>query len=159
MSAPSKSYAALAGLELGCSDWHVITQDQIDLFAKASFDPDPMHIDPEHAGAGPFGSTIAFGFQTMALLTFFSHQVFDKWTDKIPELGYALNYGFNRVRMISPVRVNSRVRGRFKIVDAAPRADDGTRLTLEASVELEGSDKPALIAEWLFVGYPAPQTG
>jgi acyl dehydratase len=140
--------------ELGFTKWHTITQEQIDLFAEASLDHDPMHVDVEHAANGPFGTTLAFGFQTMSLLTFFSHQIFSEWAEKFPALAYALNYGFDRVRLVAPVPVNSRIRAHFTLKDVQPKGETGTLMKINARIEIEGSDRPALTAEWLFVAYP-----
>ena len=144
-------------VELGVSPWHQVTQEQVDQFAKVSLDPDPMHVDPEWAKANsPFGQTIVFGFQTLSLLTYFAHQVIDPLTDRYPALKYALNYGFDRVRLVAPVPVGARLRGRFKITDAQPKGDGGTLVTMNAAVEIEGQTRPALVADWLWVAVPVP---
>ena len=142
-------------IDLGRSDWHQITQEQIDAFGRATFDMDPMHVDPEWAKReGPFGGTVAFGFQTMSMLTNFSHQIFGEWAERFPELKYALNYGFDSLRLMSPVPVGRRIRGHFVLNDAQDRKGGGTTLTIRATVEIEGEEKPALVGDWKFVAYP-----
>lgn len=138
------------GTELGVSPWHVITQDDIDLFARATHDHDPMHVDPDWcARKGPFPTTIAFGFLSLGLTTHLSHEA-GIW----PPDAYALNYGFDRVRFVAPVPVGSRVRGRFTFLGATPRVD-GTVLTRTGVViEIEGESRPAVSGEWLGLMFP-----
>lgn len=113
-----------------------------------------MHVDPTWAAQnGPFGGTVAFGFQTMSLLTYFSHQIFNRWTERYPALRYALNYGFDRLRLVAPVPVGSRIRGRFFLVGVEPKGT-GQLLRIAATIEIEGSERPAMTADWLFVAYP-----
>lgn len=143
-----------AGTKLGVSDWVVIDQEMIDDFGRVTRDPDPMHIDPEWAANNsPFGETIAFGFLTISLL---AHLLRSIHNDDLTSLahGVNLNYGFDRVRLIAPVRVNSRVRGHFVLGDE--RADSGDRKIRKvlATVEIEGEDRPALVAEWLSAWLP-----
>ena len=136
------------GQDLGTSPWLTLTQDDLDRFADVTRDHDPMHVDPVWAASsGPFPTTVAFGFLTLSLLTHFSHQV-GGW----PAGGYALNYGFDRVRFVTPVPVGARVRGRFRLVSTEPRGD--ALLTRTAvTVDVEGSEAPALVAEWLGLFY------
>ncbi len=142
------------GTELGCSSWHLITQEQINRFYDATFDPDPVHIDPEWAVENsPFPTTIAFGFQTISLLTMFSHEVFKPWVLKLPELDYYLNYGFEQLRLLAPIPVGSEIRGRFAVKDVVSRSDGGCRLCLDTTVEIRHSEKPALAAEWIILFY------
>ena len=133
--------AALVGQEIGSSDWLLIDQPRIDLFAEATGDHQWIHIDPERAAAGPFGAPIAHGFLTLSLLPMLFEGAF-----AIDDVRMGVNYGLNRVRFISPVRVGSRVRGRFKLLSYEP-LDGGAQLTAEATIELEGSAKPACVAE------------
>ena len=137
----------LVGQEL-VSGWREIAQERIDRFADATDDPQWIHVDPERAAQGPFGTTIAHGFLTLSL-------VVPLFEEALPPLeGYALtvNYGLNRVRFTAPVPVGSRIRGRFRIeaVDEVPGA---AQLTVATTIELEGSDKPACVAEALFRFY------
>lgn len=136
------------GQDLGTSPWLTITQDDIDRFAEVTRDHDPMHVDPAWAtSSGPFPTTIAFGFLTLSLITHFSHQA-DGW----PVGGYALNYGLDRVRFLTPVPVGARVRGRFRLISTAER--HGALLTRTAvTVDVQGQDRPALVAEWLGLFY------
>jgi acyl dehydratase len=132
---------SLVGQELGVSDWLVVDQARIDLFAQATGDHQWIHIHPERAAAGPFGTTVAHGFLTLSLLPALFETGF-----AIDDLRMGVNYGLNRVRFPAPVRVGSRLRGRFKLLSYEP-LDGGAQLTVQATIELEGSDKPACVAE------------
>jgi acyl dehydratase len=110
------------------------------------------------AANGPFNGTIAFGFLTMSLLTHLLHDVLG--TDPRrhdPAHGYYLNYGFDRLRLVSPVRVGSRIRGTFRVAEVKPDAKERSIVKFAATVEIEGSDRPALVAEWLTVWVPPEQ--
>lgn len=133
--------SALTGQEIGCSDWVPIDQARIDRFAQATDDHQWIHVDPVRASAGPFGAPIAHGFLTLSLLPMLFEGGF-----AIDDVRMGVNYGLNRVRFVSPVRVGSRVRGRFKLVSFEP-LDGGAQLTVESTIELEGSTKPACVAE------------
>ena len=133
--------AALAGHDIGSSDWLAIEQSRIDRFAEATGDQQWIHIDPVRATAGPFGAPIAHGFLTLSLLPMLFEGAF-----AIDDVRMGVNYGLNRVRFVSPVRVGSRVRGRFKLLSYGP-LDGGAQLTVRATIELEGSAKPACVAE------------
>ena len=137
---------ALAGQELGVSDWLTIDQAMIDKFADATHDHQFIHVDPERAKMTPFGGTIAHGFLTLSL--------YPALRDKAdcPQIGgilMALNYGGNKVRFLTPVRSGSRVRGRFKLLEFADKGPRRYQETTEFTVEIEGQDKPALVAEWI----------
>jgi len=132
------------------SGWHASAQERVDLYAEATDDPQWIHVDPERAAQGPFGTTIAHGFLTLSL-------VVPLFEEALPRLdGYALtiNYGLNRVRFTSPVPVGSRIRGRFTI-EAVDEIPGGEQATVAATVELEGQEKPACVAEALFRFYRA----
>lgn len=129
------------GQEIGVSDWHEIPQSQIDLFAQATGDDQWIHIDPVRAAAGPYGATIAHGFLTLALLA-----PLMKTTYQIDGATMAVNYGLNKVRFAAPVRVNSRVRVRVSLT-SVQELPNGVQSVWSAVIELEGSDKPACIAE------------
>jgi acyl dehydratase len=133
--------AASVGQEIGVSDWHEIPQSQIDLFAEATGDDQWIHVDPERAKAGPYGTTIAHGYLTLSLLA-----PLMKTTYRIEGAKMAVNYGLNKVRFAAPVRVGSRVRVRVSLatVDEIP---NGVQSVWSAVIELEGSEKPACIAE------------
>lgn len=133
------------GTEIGVSDWHAVTQADVDRFADVTHDHDWMHVDPERARReGPYEGTVSFGFFTLSMLTCFSHQI-GLWPE---DAGYGLNYGLNRVRWIAPVPVGSRIRGRFVLTGFQPRKG-GFLSTTEATVEIDGGEKPAMVAEWL----------
>jgi acyl dehydratase len=144
------------GSLIGISDWIPVTQEMIDAFGVTTLDPDPMHIDPRWAAAnGPFGGTIAFGFLTIALLTRMFHDATGLGWDTDPAVaGYNLNYGFDRLRLVSPIPAGARVRGHF--VTAEVRRDDkGRRITaIDCEIEIEDADRPALVARWLTAWVP-----
>jgi acyl dehydratase len=132
--------ADLVGVELGPTSWIEVSQARIDSFAGATDDPQWIHVDPERAALGPFGTTIAHGFLTLSLCVPMLYEA-------LPASGaMSLNYGTNRVRFLAPVPSGSRVRGRFRVLDAeqTPR---GQKATIEATVECDGADKPVCIAE------------
>lgn len=133
------------GTHLGYSDWHTITQKQIDLFAEATGDHQWIHTDPERAKDGPFGTTIAHGYLTLSLLPQLVWQVYS-----IEGLTMAVNYGSNKVRYPSPVPVDSRVRAGVELV-ALDRGPGGSRATIRVTIERDGGDKPACVAETVSV--------
>jgi len=130
------------GQVVGTSEWIAITQQHIDEFARATGDLQWIHVDPVRAAAGPFGSTIAHGFLTLSLLPRMMPSAID-----IGGVRMGVNYGLNRVRFPTPVRSGSRVRGRFRLLAYERLDGGGAQLTLEATIELEGSAKPACIAQ------------
>jgi len=132
---------ALVGQELGCSDWLQVDQARIDLFAQATGDHQWIHTEPARAAAGPFGATVAHGFLTLSLLPVLFETGF-----VIDDIRMGVNYGLNRVRFAAPVRAGSRLRGRFRLLAYEP-LDGGAQLTVESVIELEGSAKPACVAE------------
>jgi acyl dehydratase len=129
------------GREMGVSDWHEVPQSQIDLFAQATGDDQWIHTDPERARTGPYGSTIAHGYLTLSLLA-----PLMKSTYRIEGATAAVNYGLNKVRFAAPVRVGSRVRARVSLI-SVDELPNGVQSVWSAVVELEGSNKPACIAE------------
>jgi acyl dehydratase len=131
----------LVGQDLGVSDWLAIDQARINLFAEATGDHQWIHIDPVRAAAGPFGAPIAHGFLTLSLLPVLFETGF-----AIADVRMGVNYGLNRVRFASPVKVGSRIRGHFKLLSFEP-LEGGAQLTVQATIELEGSAKPACVAE------------
>ncbi len=133
----------LVGQALGSSDWILVDQQRIDLFAQATGDHQWIHVDPERAASGPFGTTIAHGFLTLSLLPEMGASAFG-----IDDVRMGINYGLNRVRFTGPVPVGSRVRGHFKLL-AYEVIDGGAQLTVEVRMEREGVDKPVCIAESL----------
>ena len=131
----------LVGQEVGVSDWITVTQERIQLFADATNDHQWIHLDAERAKAGPFGTTIAHGFLTLSLLPEMAASAFE-----VRETRMGVNYGLNKVRFPAPVPSGSRLRGRFKLVGYEP-LEGGAQLTVEVTMEREGSDKPVCIAE------------
>jgi acyl dehydratase len=134
---------ALVGQELGVSDWMTVTQEQINKFAEATGDHQWIHIDPERAKAGPFGTTIAHGFLTLSLLPEMTARAF-----RVTETRMGVNYGLNKVRFPAPVPAGSKLRGRFKLIEYVP-LEGGAQVTVECTMEREGSDKPVCVAESL----------
>ena len=134
----------LVGADLGHSDWLEINQDRVDTFAGATGDHQWIHVDVARAATGPFSGTIAHGYLTLAL-------VIPLWTKllHIEDIGMAVNYGLNRVRFPAPVPVGAEVRLRARVV-AVDEVRDGVQLTVEFTMEVRGSDKPALVAEALY---------
>lgn len=138
--------AAMVGTDVGVSDWKLIDQATIDGFAALTGDDGPIHTDPVKAAEiAPFGGTIVQGFMMLSHLTGFAKSV------RLPDKGVAfrLNYGFDRVRIITPVPVDSRIRGRFTVAGLDDRGPTAALLTLKATVEVEGFDTPAVVADWL----------
>ena len=138
-------FIAAAGEELGTSDWVTVTQDQINTFADATGDHQWIHVDPERAAEGPFGKPIAHGYLTLSLLPVFSKQIYD-----VKGLAMGVNYGANKVRFPSPVPVDGRLRATATLKETAS-IPIGTQAVINFVVELEGAEKPALIAEVVYV--------
>lgn len=140
-----QEYAQRVGEER-VSDWVEISQEMIDMFAKATGDHQFIHVDPERAKATPFGGTIAHGFLTLSLMPLLSEKT------EMPEIEgvkMGVNYGGNKTRFLTPVRSGARVRGRFKLLELVEKRPDQWQQTTEFTVEIEGQEKPALIAEWM----------
>ena len=140
---------SLIGTEIGVSRWIDIDQDRINAFAMLTEDEQFIHVDPEMAKHTPFGGTIAHGFLTLSLASAMSYDA----VRPLDGVMMGVNYGFDRLRFLSPVKAGKRVRGRFVLKNAENKGSDGvtTRwlLTHELTVEIEGEDKPAIIADWL----------
>ena len=144
------AYLDLVGKEVGVSGWHLVDQKRIDVFADATEDHQFIHIDPERAKRETsFGSTVAHGFLTMSLLSIMSYEVMPV----ISGTTMGVNYGFDKLRFISPVRAGSRVRGRFNLMEAKLRKPTELLSRTNVSVEIEGEDKPALVADWIGLIY------
>ena len=139
------AYIAMVGQDLGVSAWHLVDQTRIDVFAEATEDHQFIHVDPEKARVTPFGTTIAHGFLTASLLSVFAYEALPK----LSGVAMGVNYGFDKLRFVSPVRSGSRVRGHFKLTDARLRAPKELVTRVAVSVEIEGEAKPALVADWL----------
>jgi len=133
----------LLGQEIGVSDWITVTQERIQLFADATNDHQWIHLDVERSKAGPFGATIAHGFLTLSLLPEMAASAFT-----VREARMGVNYGLNKVRFPAPVPSGSRLRGHFKLVGYEP-LEGGAQITVQVTMEREGSDKPVCIAESL----------
>ncbi|WP_353611947.1 MaoC family dehydratase [Nostocoides sp. Soil756] len=136
------------GMHLGYSPWHTVTQEQVDLFAEATGDHQWIHVDPERAASGPFGATIAHGYLTLSLVPMLVWQVY-----AVEGISMGVNYGSDRVRFPSPVRVGSRVRARVELLALEP-GGGGFQLRARVTVEVEGQDKPGCVAEVLSVLVP-----
>ncbi len=132
---------ALVGQVVATSDWITVTQARIDQFAQATGDHQWIHIDPVRAAAGPFGTTIAHGFLTLSLLPEMGASAMEVLDTKM-----GVNYGLNRVRFPAPVPSGSRLRGHFKLLAYEP-IDGGAQLTMEVTMEREGSPKPVCVAD------------
>ncbi|MGE0179371.1 MAG: MaoC family dehydratase [Sphingomonas sp.] len=136
---------ARIGREVGVSDWILIDQARIDAFADVTEDPQFIHIDPEAAAKTPFGGTIAHGFLSLSLLSRMAADAMLR-----PEaVKMGVNYGFEKVRFIAPVRSGRRVRGRFVLARFEEKRPGQLQFTHQVTVEIEGEDKPALIADWI----------
>ncbi|MDF0519740.1 MaoC family dehydratase [Bradyrhizobium yuanmingense] len=145
-----EAYQAMVGKEIGVSSWHLIDQPRIDSYADVIEDHQFIHVDPDRAKKETaFGTTIAHGFLTMSLLSIMSYEVMPV----IAGTTMGVNYGFDRLRFISPVRSGKRVRGRFVLAEAKLRKPNELQSRTNVTVEIEGEDKPALVADWLGLIY------
>jgi acyl dehydratase len=143
-------YIKMVGTEVGVSSWHLVDQKRIDAFADITEDHQFIHVDPERAmRETPFGTTVAHGFLTVSLLSVFSYEAMPK----IVGATRGVNYGFDKLRFIAPVRAGSRLRGRFTLMEAKPRGADALESRTSVSVEIEGGAKPALVADWIGLIY------
>ena len=135
----------MVGERLGVSDWFLIDQERVNRFADVTLDPNFIHVDPARAKATPFGGTIAHGFLTLSLLV-------PLCIAFIPEpegRTLLVNYGFDKVRFVAPVRVGKRVRAIGTLAEIAERKPGNLVMKIDVTVEIENDDKPALVAEWL----------
>ena len=146
------------GKELRVSDWHTVTQDEIDKFADATGDHQWIHVDPERARGGPYGATIAHGFWTLSSAPFILRggSGGDGVQVRLPSR-MGLNYGLNRVRFINPVRVGKRIRVRSKLISLEEVQPNVIQQVSEITVEIEGEVKPAMVAESVSRAYLDPQ--
>lgn len=134
-------FVAAEGSQLGPTEWLEITQDRVNVFADATEDHQWIHVDPERAASGPFGGTIAHGLLTLSLLPHFMHQLYT-----VDNITMAINYGYNKVRFITPVRVGAKIRARAEI-SKVDQLDGAVQATMTTTVEIDGSEKPAAVAE------------
>jgi acyl dehydratase len=147
--ASATEVAAAVGSELGVSGWVEVTQERIDRFAEATGDRQWIHVDPERARReSPYRATVAHGYLTLSMLPVFIYEVI-----RLDGVRRSVNYGSNRVRFPAPVPAGSRLRGRIRLLAADPMRDGGLRATLQTTVEIEGSERPACVAETMAVHY------
>ena len=141
---------SLAGQKIGTSDWQEVTQERINTFAEATGDFQWIHVDPKRAQAEfQAGTTIAHGYLTLSLLPMLMQQIL-----QIDGVGNGINYGSNKIRFTNQVPTGSRVRAHQTLKSVKPRADGSKQLTYEVQVEVEGQERPALVAETLGLIYP-----
>jgi acyl dehydratase len=136
---------ALIGREIGVSDWKRIDQARIQAFADATEDWQFIHVDPQAAAKTPFGGTVAHGFLTLSLLSALAYEA----VPSLDAVAMGVNYGFDKVRFLAPVRSGERVRARFVLAEAQEKEPGRWLLKYAVTVEIEGRAKPALSAEWL----------
>lgn len=133
----------LSGKDLGVTDYREITQQQVNLFADATDDHQWIHVDPERAKDGPFGAPIAHGFLTLSLIIPFWGELFD-----VDGVTTKVNYGLDKVRFTSPVKVGSKVRMKGEIAEVT-EVKGGAQIKINATIEIEGQERPAVVAEFL----------
>lgn len=141
--------SAQVGNTVAVSDWVTISQEQVNLFAQATGDHQWIHVDPERAAQGPFGTPIAHGFFTLSLIPQFLES-----SMRVLNVRMGVNYGLNKVRFISPVPVNSRLRAHLKLLEVMLVDNGGVQQSWEVTIEREGAPKPACVAEALVRQYP-----
>ncbi len=152
MTAPSlalEEYLQQIGRQIGTSDWIALDQDRIDRFADVTDDRQFIHVDPEAAQQTSFGGTIAHGFLSLSMLSALANT-------GLPKIALAtmeINYGFNRVRFLKPVRSGSRVRGVFRLENVETRSGGRWLSTVNVTVEIENEETPAAVAEWLVMTF------
>ena len=134
-------FVAATGSQLGPTDWLSVEQDRVNKFADATDDHQWIHVDPEKAVNGPFGGTIAHGLLTLSLLPHFMHELYT-----VTNVAMAINYGFNKVRFITPVRVGAKIRARAEIANVQ-KLEGAVQATMVTTIEVEGSQKPAAVIE------------
>lgn len=137
--------ASKIGEVIGVSDWYLLDQGRINDFADCTEDHQFIHVNEAMAKATPFGGTIAHGFLTLSMLAAMAEKALPRFDMKM-----SVNYGFDKVRFLSPVHSGKRVRGHFKLLELVEKRPGQWQQKLEATVEIEGGDKPALLAEWIF---------
>ncbi|HXQ90231.1 MAG TPA: MaoC family dehydratase [Acidimicrobiales bacterium] len=135
----------LVGQHLGWSDWHTVDQAQVDLFADATGDHQWIHVDPERAASGPFGGTIAHGYLTLSLIPAILHEVI-----AVQGFTFGVNYGCNKVRFPSPVKVGSKLRLGATVVSVEDVGGGGVQAVLDVTVETEGAAKPSCVAQVVY---------
>ncbi|MDZ7675857.1 MAG: MaoC family dehydratase [Acidimicrobiales bacterium] len=143
-----ETFQARVGQADGAGDWFEVTQDQINQFADVTRDHQFIHVDEEAAKAGPFGTTIAHGFLTLSMLTHLAASV-PQDSDTMQGVIMGVNYGFDKVRFISPVPSGSRIRAASELKDVQLKDPDTIQVTRTYTIEVEGNDKPAVVADWI----------
>jgi acyl dehydratase len=133
--------ALAAGTELGVSEWHTVTQRQIDAFADATGDHQWIHVDPARAAAGPFGTTVAHGFMSLALIPMLTRETYG-----VDGVRFAINYGANRVRFPAPLPCNAEVRARVRL-ETTDDVPGGLQVVTHVEIEVKGGEKPCCVAE------------
>ncbi|WP_428818517.1 MaoC family dehydratase [Microbulbifer sp. MCCC 1A16149] len=149
ISIKPQDFASAIGMETDATEWFQVDQDRINKFADCTLDHQFIHVDPEAAAKSPFGTTIAHGFLSLSLLSYFAEQL----NVALEGVKMGVNYGLDKVRFINPVKVNQRVRARAKVLDIIEKKPGQFQIKMEVTVEIEGEDKPALIAEWLVMQF------
>ncbi|KIF66037.1 hypothetical protein HY68_38010 [Streptomyces sp. AcH 505] len=144
-----QDYAKRVGQEVGLSRWFDVGQVRIDAFADVTEDWQFIHVDPAAAAGTPFRGTVAHGFLTLSMLPAMAYDALPNVSNRV----MAVNYGFDKVRFVSPVPSGSRIRARFVLKEITPRTEKEVMMRNEVTVEIEGLDKPALAAEWLGISY------
>jgi acyl dehydratase len=143
--------ASAVGKQLGKSDWLEITQKRIDQFAEATNDHQWIHVDPARAAQGPFKKTIAHGYLTLSLASYFLPQIVE-----VRGISMGINYGTDRVRFPAPVPVGSRVRGSAELIEVEPQKDGSFQSKVRVTIEIEGSERPGCVVDSISRYYPAP---
>lgn len=145
-----QAYQAMVGKEIGVSSWHLIDQGRINTFADVTEDHQFIHVDPERAKKETaFGDAIAHGFLTMSMMSAMAYEVMPS----IEGAAMGVNYGLDKLRFIAPVRAGKRIRGHFVLAEAKLRKPTEMQSRTVVTIEIEGEDKPALVAEWLGLVY------
>jgi acyl dehydratase len=134
-------FVAAQGSQLGPTEWMDVTQERVNLFADATDDHQWIHVDPKRAADGPFGGAIAHGLLTLSLLPHFMQQLY-----RVQNIAMAINYGYNKVRFITPVKVGAKIRARAEITKV-DQLDGAVQATMTTTVEIDGAEKPAAVAE------------
>lgn len=140
--------SATIGTPEGAGEWFYVTQDQVNQFADITRDHQFIHVDPEAAKATPFGGTIAHGFLTLSMLTHLGASV-PQPKEAFTGVIMGVNYGFDKVRFVSPVPVGSRIRATSEVVDVTLKDPNNLQVTRRFTIEVEGSDRPACVADWI----------
>ena len=133
------------GQEIGVSDWFTLDQDKINQFADLTEDHMFLHVDPDAAAATPFGSTIAHGLLTLSMMPVMAYQAMPG----VSGTKMGVNYGYNKVRFMAPVKSGKRIRGHFVVKGIEDKSDGRRQITHDVTIEIEGEAKPALVAEWI----------